>query len=415
MSARSGPNSVHGLDHEIIEVAVGLRESVGPIVDEVSGASLRPASLARTLGIDKTLSGRVLRSIKAVEPFEVVHNAPAPYGLRLFIEAAARAGVEIELRERAERSIARFESLIESFPDGRIALEAAISDHLPEVQARAERAARQGAYKSMSYLIGYQAKGLFQASILSPSEDGVTLDFTHVSGLHELRRLRGRAPTVAFGIRRFDTSPDLPTWIETIDGERDQRDAFRYLLSEFCDHPLPDLVVQEDADLTHLVLRASSLPVNTPATLVSGWVSRKSLVRYKSESRSHEWHTGLVRIPTRIRVQDYFVHRDVLPGTPDIRAKLHSLVASHVAPIDDEVQIDEVDLPVSVKPIGMGLNRSVAKNPAMPGYDAMLARVFERTGHNPADFRVYRCEIVYPVPFVSLTAWFELPDAPGDS
>ena len=40
----------------------------------------------------------------------------------------------------------------------------------------------------------------------------------------------------------------------------------------------------------------------------------------------------------------------------------------------------------------------------------LRTRVFEIAGHDPKRFRTYRCLIVYPVPFVSLTAWFKLPD-----
>ncbi|MCB1281271.1 MAG: hypothetical protein KDB18_07085 [Salinibacterium sp.] len=414
MNAKFGSSSLHGLETEISEVSTALRGGLVPILEEISGVSQRPASLARSLGIDKSLSGRILRSIKATEPFEVVHNAPAPYGLRLFVEAAERKGINPGLCRRAESAIARFESLIQSFPDGRTALEAAISDHLPEVRARNERAARQAAYKSMSYLMGYQAEGTFHASVISPSSDNNSkLDFMHISGLHGLRRLRGRAPMILFGLRGYDPSPDEPARIETIDGEPHTQDASRYLLSDFCSRPMPDLKVHKEGLVTHLVLRAASVPANTPVTLVNGWVSRNGSLRYRSEHRTHEWHSGFIRVPARVRVQDYFIHRDVLPGTPDLRARLQGLVSSHEPPAGDEVHVDQVDINVSLESMGSGLSPAVARNAAVPGYEGLLRQVFDRSGHSISDFRVYRCEVVYPVPFVSLTAWFELPEAPS--
>jgi len=48
----------------------------------------------------------------------------------------------------------------------------------------------------------------------------------------------------------------------------------------------------------------------------------------------------------------------------------------------------------------------------MPRYRTMIREVFERAGLDPMRFRAYRCSVVYPVPFVSLTAWFRLPDPP---
>ena len=72
-----------------------------------------------------------------------------------------------------------------------------------------------------------------------------------------------------------------------------------------------------------------------------------------------------------------------------------------------------VRLVADASSMGSGLSPAVARNAAVPGYEGLLRQVFDRSGHSISDFRVYRCEVVYPVPFVSLTAWFELPEAPS--
>ena len=93
------------LDQQISEVSDSLRGSMLPIVEVLIGSSShRPIALARRLKIDKTLTGRILRSVKANDPFEVIHNAPAPHGLRIFLQAAEKAGVNPDLRARAEQS-----------------------------------------------------------------------------------------------------------------------------------------------------------------------------------------------------------------------------------------------------------------------------------------------------------------------
>ena len=89
-----GQRLAQDLDNQIEAVSTALRSSVLPIVEDLVGHSHRPAVLARRLGIDKTLTGRIMRSVKAKDPFEIVHNAPAPYGLRIFLNAAAQAGVD---------------------------------------------------------------------------------------------------------------------------------------------------------------------------------------------------------------------------------------------------------------------------------------------------------------------------------
>lgn len=401
------------IDERISEVSTALQQAVNPILDKLVGQSQRAATLARSLGIDKSLSARILRSMKASDPFVVIHQAPAPHGLRIFLDAAAKAGIGKELHSKAEASIARFESLIETFPDGRASLEAAISDHIPEVRSRNERAAKQAVYKSMSYLLGYQSEASFQAAVLSPNEDGITVDSMHLSGQCRLRRLRGQAPMNLFGIRSYQTRPGAENWIETIDGQRGVDEANKYLLLDSCSTPLPDLTIRREGDLLHTSLSAASMPLNTPVTIVNGWVNRRASLRYRSESRAHEWHAALLRIPTRLHVQDYFIHKDVFPGvTPEIQPRMHGLVVDRVRRTGNERQMDEIDLLTPVESLGMGIESPYLRNPGMPRYRELLKQVFERARLDPGEFRAYRCSIVYPIPFVSHTAWFELPPAP---
>ncbi len=405
-----GKRLAQDLDNQIAAVSSALQSSVLPIVEDLVGQSHRPAVLARRLGIDKTLTGRIMRSVKASDPFEIVHNAPAPYGLRIFLNAAAEAGVDEELRRRAEASVTDFESLIHAFPEGRAALDAAISDYLPEVRQRNERAARQAVYKSMSYLLGYQAEATLQTSILTPTQDGRMVDSTHIGGLVGLRRLRGDAPVNLFGIRRYDAQPGASNWIETLGGLREVHEAKQYLIEEFCDQPIPKLSVRDDAKVLYSVLDAESLPINAPITLVNGWTTRNASLRYRSPERTHEWHTALVRTPSRVRIQDYFVHEDIWPGTPDMRSRMHSLAPDPVRSHRAERQHDGLDISTPIVALGTGIELPELRHSTVPRYREMLRRVFEIAGHDPKRFRTYRCLIVYPVPFVSLTAWFKLPD-----
>lgn len=409
----TGQRLAEDLDNQIAAVSTSLRSSVLPIVEDLVGPSHRPVVLARRLGIDKSLTGRIMRSVKASDPFEVIHNAPAPYGLRIFLNAAAEAGVNEELRKRAEASIADFETLIHAFPEGRAALDAAISDYIPEVRRRNERAAKQAVYKSMSYLLGYQAEASFHAAVLSPGADESMVDSTHVGGLIELRRLRGDAPVNLFGVRRYDMQPGIPSWMETLDGQKGVENASRYLIEDYCDQPIPNLSVRDGGNVLYSVLDAESLPINSPVTLVNGWTTRNSSLRYRSPERSHEWHTSFVRIPARIRIQDYFIHEDLWPGAPEMRSRMHGLAPDSVRADSPGRQPDELDISTPVLPLGSGIELAELRHNATPRYHQMLRSVFHTTGQDPARFRTYRCLIVYPVPFVSLTAWFRLPDAPA--
>lgn len=401
------------LDRRIEDVARSLRDDVQPIVNELVGSNLRPIVLARRLGIDKTLTGRLLRSLGSGDPYEVVHNAPAPHGLRIFLAASADAGISRELCERADKAISRFESLIDAFPEGRAALEAAISDHIPEVRQRNERDAKQAVYKSMAYLLGYQSDVSLQSTVLMPAADGKMVDSLHIGGGVNLRRLRGRAPINIFGVRQYEMQPGSPSWIETLAGERGQQDVTKYLVLEESDSPLPKLSIQSSSNVLHIALDAESMPLNVPVTLYNGWISRSSSLRYSDGTRTHEWHASLVRIPTRLRVQDYFIHRDIWPGTPEIQPRMHGLTVDSVRAGQRGMQHDAIDMSAPVIPLGEGIEMPELRMQAVPNYQRMLRRVFGAAGLDPTHYRAYRCAIVYPVPFVSLTAWFKLPAPPS--
>jgi len=404
------------LDLQISAVSVNLQGSMLPIVEVLIGSSShRPIALARRLKIDKTLTGRILRSVKANDPFEVIHNAPAPHGLRIFLQAAEKAGVNPELRARAEQSITDFESLIHTFPEGRAALEAAISDHIPEIRRQNERAAKQAVYKSMSYLLGYQAEASLLTSVASPSPCGNLVDMMHVDSMIGLRRLRGETPVNLFGIRRHDTRSGTPNWMETLDGVRGVEDARLYLLEDYCDNPIPRLSVRENGNVLYSVLDAESLPINRPMTIVNSWKLRNASLRYSNAQHTHEWHSSLLRIPMRVRIQDYFIHKDIWPSNPEFVPSMPGLSQDSVRSGDHKQRHDTIDMDIPLQQLGVGINRPELRHSSVPRYQELLRRIFDTANLNPDDYRVYRSEVVYPVPFVRVTAWFELPEAPAES
>ncbi|RNC82828.1 MAG: hypothetical protein ED559_13980 [Phycisphaera sp.] len=413
-SVTSGHRLADGLDTKIAEVSTSLQSSVRPIVEDLIGTSHRPVTLARRLGIDKTLTGRIMRSVRANDPFEILHNAPAPHGLRIFLKAAADAGVDEDLREKAESSIADFESLIDAFPEGRSALEAAISDYIPEVRKRNERTAKQSVYKSMSYLLGYQAEASLLTTVISPSERSDMVDTTHVDSMIGLRRLRGESPVNLFGIRRHCMLPDATNWIETLGGDRGIDDAHQFLLENYCGKPIPSLRVHDSANVRYSVLDAESLPINEPVTLVNGWTIRNASLRYADDEHTHEWHSSLLRIPTRTRVQDYFVHQDVWPGPPDFVPGMPGLDISTVRTPQSGPQHDRIDMDMPVEHLGLGVHQPGIRHSTAPWYQEMLGHVFESRKLNPNEYRAYRCEIVYPVPFVRMMVWFNLAQKPHE-
>lgn len=403
----------HALDDRSRAIALGLRECLEPIVRQVVGRGGRPAALARTLGIDRTLAARVLRAIRAEDAVQVLQEIPAPNGLRIFLDAASRAEISAHLRSRADEQINQFERLIDEFPGGRSALDAAIAEWDPSMRLRTERAAKQAMHKSMSCLLGYQVDTMLVTMIIQPSADGRGCDALYVMGKYNIRRLRASAPITVFGRQDYpldSTRTDLPR-VENLRGEIAPAEGNAYLLEEYCSAHPPRLGLFHSDGLYLYTLPQNQPAVNAPVTYVSAQLVRNGYLRYRTERREHSRESHVPRMPAKVLVADVFLRDDVYPGTsPVVMTTLHGLAQGPVRPDNPRFQLDRVDLSTPLETLGTGIGRVSTRD--VPRYPELLRSAFEGAGWDAGRFRGYRCRVQYPVPLVALSLWFELPKAP---
>lgn len=402
-----------GLDARSRSIAVGLRDSLEPIVRKVVGGGGRPAALSRGLEIDRTLAARVLRAIRADDTVQVLQEIPAPNGLRIFLDAAARVGVDARLRARAIEHVQMFEQLIDEFPGGRSALDAALAEWDPSMRQRTERAAKQAMHKSMSCLLGYQVDTMLLTIIIQPSASGKSLDKLFVMGKYNIRRLRASAPITVFGRQdnpRDAARSDLPR-VENLRGDNAPRDAAEYLLPEFCSPGMPGLDLFAGDGVFLYTLPHSMPGVNVPATYVSAQMVRNSNHRYRTGTIAHNFDTQVPRMPAKTMLVDVFVRDDVFDGNdPTVTTTLHGLASGLERPDSPRYQLDRVDLSVPIEPLGMGLGRIATRD--VPRYPELMQTAFDGAAWNSDRFRGYRCRLQYPVPMVAVTYWFDLPVEP---
>jgi hypothetical protein len=407
------PVPAGALDARSCAVALNLRAALEPIVRRVAGNGVRPASLSRGLDIDRTLAARILRAVRSDDNVQLLHEVPAPHGLRIFLEAAARAGVEESLRDRAAESVREFERLIDEFPGGRSALDAALAAWDDGVRQRNERSAKQAIHKSMSSLLGYQADVMLATVMIQPSATGGMCDAAYVLGKYGVRRLRASAPITVFGRRSIVTETDATDNIrvETLDGAPAPDEADAYLLKDFCTRPCPSLGLCRLDSLFLYTLPEDQPAVNTPVTLVSAQVVRNSFLRYRTDTVRQQWESHIPRFPCKVLLADFFLHDDVFSSAaPFLTSTLHGLAVGPKRADEPSFQLDKVDLSAPIQSLGHGLSGAASRD--VPRYTDMLSNVFRRTGWDADRFRGYRCRIQYPVPLVSLTFWFDLPPAP---
>lgn len=392
-------------------VGIGLREAFAPLLRTFAGQSMRPAALARSIGIDRTLAARIVRAAKSEDPTgsDTLKESPAPGGLRILIDAARRAGASDAALEISVLATNRFEHLILEFPGGRSALDTALAERDRALRDRNERAAKQAIHRAMSSLVGYQADTMLATTIISPGQDEASCDVTYVLGKYGVRRLRASSPITVFGVRSNPNAQSLPqTHVETIDGQSDPENAGAYLMPDFCSRPMPPLSLFQSGSMLLYTLADSVPKLNHPVSLTAAIVARNAGPRNESGEHAFHFESHVCRLPCKALLADVLIHEELFAGiVPTVSSTLQGIGSGERRPDMPEFQLDRIDLGLPLSPLGIGL--STTETSDVPRYPQLLAQVFARRGLNPDRFRGYRLRVQYPVPLVSFTVWIKLP------
>ncbi|MBY0310910.1 MAG: hypothetical protein K2W85_02455 [Phycisphaerales bacterium] len=395
-------------------VGVGLKEAFSPLIQTFAGQSMRPAALARSIGIDRTLAARIVRAARSEDATgnETLKESPAPGGLRIIIDAARRAGASEAMLEPTVQATNGFERLILEFPGGRSALEATMAERDGDLRDRNERAAKQAIHRAMSSLVGYQADTVLATTIISPGRDDTSCDVTYVLGKYGVRRLRASSPITVFGFRSTPNVQNLAeTQVESIDGLANPENARAYLMPDFCSRPLPPLSLFQSGSMLLYTLADSVPEVNHPVSLTAALVARNAGPRHQSGGRTFHFESHVCRLPCKVLLADVLIHDDVFSGSePTVSSALQGIGSGERRPDMPEFQLDRIDLGLPFSPLGVGLGATETSE--VPRYPQLLAQVFARRGLNPERFRGYRLRVQYPVPLVSFTVWIKLPPGP---
>jgi hypothetical protein len=399
----------------IEELGTRLRAALVAVLGELGGPVLRPVTLSKSLRLDDSLSARLLRSVRAGDALSTLRELPAPQGLRLFLEAAARRDVSIEVRKPAEQAVQQFEDLLAEMPLGRASLDTAIDGWLPSGRAKAERGAKQAVFKAFSQTMGFTVDTCCFAAAIQPSRAGGCCDTMTMLAMDGIRRLREGAPILLLGHTKNPMRPDEPgreglppAFYETLDGEREFVDARKLVMAEVGDGADLQVRLIERGGHTRVVLESATPPLNVPVTVAIASVMRNAYHRYQADGRRTDCFTNACKVPLRVLVQDLFIHEDVFPNfVPAVVARLDNLASDPAVRDEELLEVDRLDLDVELVRQGWGLDRTGIKE--WGGYGSALRSAFKRAGWDPAKFRMYRCYVKYPMPFVSLTTWFDLP------
>jgi hypothetical protein len=395
----------NGLEGHIVEVGKDLYITIGQVLDAMPEGPQGPQALARTLGVDKVLTSRLLKAVRTRDPMAVTHHIPGPEPLRRVLRAASKRGVPGDVIASANAAVSRFEQLIRREVGDRSALDAIISSWLPEARREFELRRKQSAFKAMSQLRGSMAETNLATVLIHPSEDGEHLDILWIMGLLGLQRLRPGV-TAKLTSRRIadDGAPRRPVSLEghPLDSVEDAR------LDDFCDAPPARLDVVQAGEAIHYTLGGDDFGPHSAVDLVLAEVNLNEIPRYVPRNSGRKGHVfAEIGTPSKSLLFDVLVHEDVYPQS-EPALMIYDTALDGVANINDPTRdIDRMDMVETISMLGRGT--AMLRHARVPRYVELLRHVFTSMGWDEAAFRGYRCTIDYPVYGSQVTMAFDPP------
>lgn len=385
-----------------------LRSVLEPMLSAVAGTPIRSIRVTRAIGIDKSLASRLVRAVGTESDLEFLYLVPSPTGLRILADRATGA-VRPEMISDLRAAADRFQQLLDSTPEGRVAIETLIAESSPEIRSKREHSAKQASFKSMSFILGHYCEMLTTALFLVPAENGQTIDGIEIQRRIGLRRLRPSAPLplLSLHIAPEDEPEEGSIWVESVERGLGATTPSAFLAAEYSS-PLPDLTVVEDDSTTTFVLGPHPEGA-TPSLVTSSFRIRNGWPR-KPEAGWMSVRGYILSEPSRAVVRDLFVAESLLTGaTPEISFNLPGPPFGSLYPPRKDGEPPHFS---SVK-----LTAAIEQRPAgRPAYDirgvvdqaAAVRHVLGVAGHADTRFHGWRVRLTYPVPLIEMGWWLNV-------
>lgn len=380
------------IESRLIHTGEALHRDFSALIAAVAPADPGPQALARRLGVDKVLASRLLKAVRAGDPFSVIHRIPGPEPLRRVIKGGAKIGVDPKMLESARTAVDELEALIRDEVGDRAALDTIVSAWVPEARREFELRRKQTLFRAGAELRGSRAEMMLATVLLTPNPDGETIDIAWIHGLLGLRRLRpGAAVTIAS--RRFAQGEGArrPTSLDgtPIEDFADMR------LPEYSSRPLPAISTHRSGEVVRYRLDGDGYGPGSDVSIVLAEVDRAELRRFVDSPGRRAFFFAEISIPVHMLCFDLFVHRDLYPGQhPELL--IHDTAFGGVVNLNDPTREgDRLNLMASIDPLGSGPD--AGRLVEIPRYPDLVRRVSACLGHGAETLRGFRTRIEYPI------------------
>jgi len=366
-----------------------LRRALDGVIGQLPGPIARASELQHALGVDKALAWRVFNAVGCTDAFAAARYLPRSAGIRSFLVAARRSGVEGAPIEAVTAAVEALEQVVKAHAGDRKRFDMLLASHSVEGKLEADLVHRRTAFEGNTYVWGASADVQLRTAFLAPSEREGYADMANLRGLLGLEFLR---PAMSWPVgvtwpRQDDMRTSRRAAIEPLfDLEQVPEDAASLFLSD------PGLRIEahrsEDGGQRYEV-STGEVGATGAVSCVTGDIVRPVGALTAEAGSQEAGAMTTISCPVRLLVLDLFVHRSLFPGVAP-----QAVIRGDLAP---GLQGQGHQLPVSERPVHLGPADGVIRTPEVPRYDEMRRFVFERLGWSPADFVAHRLRIEYPI------------------
>ncbi len=389
-----------------------LRRALLDVLASVGGNPTEPQELSRAFNLNKNLTWKLSKVIRAADSFAAVSHMPGRAGMKIALDAFERAGASGAVIGRARLASENFEHLVRRHSGDRQTMEAMVAGDAASqsIQATRSEPHRKLAFRGNSAIWGVQARVQLSIQWVFPSATPGMLDHAVVAGLIDFKRLRPDTRWSVALVRRTGANwagedPEgFAPLSEPVPGS-DQAP----LLSRFCSSPLPPVQLRRGRPgIWRIELQPGAIGNTAALTCLTGWVNRGKAPAFRVGDDTHGRILCTLGTPAELLIHDVFVH-NALPWADQLAPKVYGQLPTGPSGVDDGPPPELPLLPDIVRERGDAID---VLTPDLPDYHEIVGHVVARLGLDLLQFTRTRVRLTYPpIPtLVSLEG--RLPEAP---
>ena len=386
-----------------------LRRTLIELYSAVGADPDKPQDVSRQFGLNRNLTWKLARVMKAEGPFASLNHLPGPQGIEIAVNALGKAGAPVDTAEQVRSAMRRFLKVVEHHAGDRDQLELTLeSMGLFEREYRMETG-RELAFRGNCMIWGVQARTRLALAVVGPHSSDSADSIVMLGGLLGFRRLR---PNVRWRLLRMQVFDDSGVPSSTGLGEIAPRpkDQTPFILPQFCSPGMPAVEQVDGPEGREFLLPPGPVGSQGAFDCMSGYAVR-GLPRYRNPSNAYASVASSITLPSESLLFDLIVHKDTPLGDEGPEILVNGF--PHGGMDSPAAQTQQNELPHNFKLAELVGSPPAVGTPLVPGYSKMLAWIHEQMGWRPEEFRGYRVQIPYPVMSSRVVIRWPLPEPPA--